>query len=89
MAPKDRFRLTREVTAPLLPIFIVHAPHWKKETASLLEFSLCLSGACLGKIIIFGIELNGSKEDAFSYLESVTRGNASHARLSLRRHDGC
>jgi hypothetical protein len=42
-------------------------------------------------MIIFGeIELmNGSKEDAFSYLESVTRGNASHARLSLRRHDGC
>jgi hypothetical protein len=42
-------------------------------------------------MIIFGeIELmNGSKEDAFSYLGSVARGNASHARLSLRRHDGC
>jgi hypothetical protein len=59
----------------------------KLSLLSLLLLSLLLIIFVLN---FFGIELmNGSKEDAFSYLESVTRGNASHARLSLRRHDGC
>jgi hypothetical protein len=36
------------------------------ETASLYDFSLCSSRACLGKMLVFSI--NGAK-DAFSYLE--------------------
>jgi hypothetical protein len=78
-----------------------HRKSWKKETerrfcrtrfgrcdktASFLEFSLCLSRACLSKMIIF-ISINGSKGPFFQVWRSLGRGVAEEegARRGVRQ----